>query len=83
MGGELEENLEYWSQSTRVISLKFPPKYSVWSQFTNNFQYKQCIFQDIVDLWVMGIYFTDFIYNKSVLGFMGIYGKPVGHIKSP
>ncbi len=30
--------------------------------------------QDIVDLWVMGIYFTEFIHNKSMHGFMGIYG---------
>ena len=34
--------------------------------------------QDIVDLWVMGIYFTDLIYTKSILGFMGISGKPAG-----
>ncbi len=38
-----------------------------------------------MDLWFMGIYFTDFIYNKSVLGFMAIkderiYGKVAGDI---
>ncbi len=38
------------------------------------------------DLWVMGIcgdFFAEFIYNQSMLGFMGIYGKPLGDIKSP
>ena len=28
----------------------------------------------------MGIYFTEFIYNKSMLGFMGIYGKLAGDV---
>ncbi len=28
----------------------------------------------------MAIYFTEFIYNKSMLGFMGIYEKPTGDI---
>ncbi len=37
-------------------------------------------FQDTVDLWVVGIYFTEFIYTKSILEFMGIYGKPAGDI---
>ena len=42
--------------------------------------------QDIVDLWVMGIYFTDYIQKNSMLGFMGIYGdswKGRGWYKSP
>ncbi len=39
--------------------------------------------QDIVDLWVMGIYFTEFIYTKSILGFMGIYEDLWGFMESP
>ena len=36
--------------------------------------------QGLVDLWVMGIYFAWFIYTKSMLGFMGIYGDLWGFI---
>ncbi len=32
------------------------------------------IIQGLVDLWVMGIHFAWFIYTKSMLGCMGIYG---------